>query len=309
MSATKPVLITGSSGLVGTALARHLDEAGVTVVPLDPRAASPDHQRDVRSLADVSKAVAGCRGIVHLAAVSRVEWAESDPELCASVNQGGTATVIRAALAASPRPWVVFTSSREVFGQPMRLPATEETPLRPINAYGRSKVAAELLIAQGCREGLRAAVVRLSNVYGSMADREERVIPTFIRQALRGQALRIDGAERSFDFTHVDDVASGLMALIDCLDRGKSMPPINLVTGVPVTLRALAETCTRLTGSTSPTVVAGKRTYDVASFYGDPARARELLGWAPRIALDEGLAQLVAAYRAKQESLPGRQRQ
>ncbi len=76
-------------------------------------------------------------------------------------------------------PWVLFTSSREVYGQPDDLPATEATALRPMNVYGRSKVAGEQIAQAALRRGLRTAVVWLANVYGATGDHVDRVVPTF----------------------------------------------------------------------------------------------------------------------------------
>ena len=88
-----PILITGSAGLVGRALTRALRGLGRTVHALD-LAASPGPDRgDVRSPPDVARVVAGCAGIVHLAAVSRVVWGERDPQLCRATNEGGTRNV------------------------------------------------------------------------------------------------------------------------------------------------------------------------------------------------------------------------
>ena len=146
------ILITGSEGLVGSALRAALEARGTEVAGLDVRGAG-DEEGDVRDAERIRQAAAGCCGIVHLAAVSRVVWGERDPENCWAVNVGGLRNVLAAAATvrakSSGRPWVVFASSREVYGQPDRLPATEDTPLRPINVYGRSKVEGERLVEGG----------------------------------------------------------------------------------------------------------------------------------------------------------------
>lgn len=107
-------------------------------------------------------------------------------------------------------------------------PADEETPLRPVNVYAHSKVAGEQLIAEARDRGLRACVIRLSNVYGSTQDHPDRVVPAFARAALLGQPLRIDGCDHTFDFTHISDVVHGIAALVELLVRGIAPPPITL---------------------------------------------------------------------------------
>lgn len=295
-----PILITGSSGLIGTALAAMLRIRGFTVRCLDLRDATATGRGDVRDPEAVRRAVAGCAGVVHLAAVSRVIWGERDPVACRSTNIDGTRTVLDAAHAAPARPWIIFASSREVYGQPARLPAGEETPLAPINVYGRTKEAGERMIAEARSHGLRAAVVRLSNVYGSLADHPDRVVPAFARAAVAGAALRVEGSGHSFDFTHVDDTARGVAVLADLLERGESPPPpIQFLTGRPTTLAELAGLAVAQAGGRSEIVEAAPRSFDVAQFWGSPARARELLGWSPQVSLSDGLARLIAAIRGE----------
>src|SRR5688572_15412005 len=134
-SSTGRVLVTGSSGLVGRALRVALVGRGFEVSELDIRTSGPGHG-DVRDLDQVRRALLGCDGVVHLAAVSRVIWAEQDPQLCMSTNVPGLRNVLRCVGESPRRPWLVFASSREVYGQPHRLPATEDCPLQPINIYG-----------------------------------------------------------------------------------------------------------------------------------------------------------------------------
>jgi nucleoside-diphosphate-sugar epimerase len=195
-------------------------------------------------------------------------------------------------------PWLIFASSREVYGQPDTLPVTEDAQLRPLNVYGHSKVTGEQLIDSARCMGLRASTVRLSNVYGNTDDHADRVIPAFARGAVMGQSLRVDGAENTFDFTHIDDTIRGLVALVEHLVRGgDALPPIHFLTGRPTTLQQLAEMAIDIADSDSEIRIAPARTYDVAKFYGDPTRANELLGWTPKVTLREGLTRLINDFR------------
>ena len=174
---------------------------------------------------DVARLVADCDGVIHLAAVSRVIWGERDPELCWATNVDGLRNVLDVAHRQPRKPWMIFASSREVYGQPSVLPASEETPREPVNVYGRSKVMGEELIEAARLDGLRASVIRLSNVYGSTTDHADRVVPAFARAAVLGHSLRVEGAEHTFDFTHISDVAQGIVALVSRLDDGQCAPP------------------------------------------------------------------------------------
>ena len=292
------ILITGSEGLIGSALRASVEACGWEVVGLDLRG-SGSEEGDVRDPLRVLDAIAGCRGVVHLAAVSRVVWGERDPEQCWDTNIGGLRNVLVAADARTPRPWLLFASSREVYGQPHRLPATEEIPLWPVNVYGRSKVEGERLVNEARGRGLRAATVRLSNVYGSVRDHADRVVPAFARAAVTGNAIHMEGAECTFDFTHIDDTVRGMAALIERLENGQAPPPIHLLTGTPTTLRDLAALAVDVVGGTTPVVDAPPRSFDVSRFHGDPSRARKVLGWEPRVVLREGLERLVRDLRAE----------
>jgi hypothetical protein len=189
--------------------------------------------------------------------------------------------VLEEAERASRRPWVVFASSREVYGQPEVLPATEDSPLRPVNIYGRSKVEGERLVDEAHGKGLRACTIRLSNVFGSPADHADRVIPAFARGALSGGELRVEGRTHTFDFTFVDDVVRGIASLLDVLSAGAMPPaPIHFVSGRPTTLGDLAALTIRVAGSKATIAHAPRQ--DVRR--GSLLRRRHPRATAPRLA-------------------------
>ena len=304
MSVTgKRILVTGSSGLVGHALCRDLAMRGAEVNPFDI-AASGDGYGDITDTDHVRRAVRSCDGIIHLAAVSRVITGQRDPDRCWATNVGGMRNLLDALAAQSEtvaeRPWLIFASSREVYGQPEHLPVDEDTPLCPVNIYGRSKLASERM-AKAPHNGIRTAIIRLSNVYGSVADHEDRVIPAFVRAAVTGAPLRVEGEGQTFDFTNVEDVSRGIVSLADKLASETASstptPPIHFVAGRPVTLGELATSVISLAKSSSLIDHAPPRDFDVARFCGSPARAYSLLGWQPQISLEEGLARLIDDMR------------
>ena len=168
-----------------------------------------------------------------------------------------------------------------------------------MNVYARSKVEAEAALVDARDAGVRTAIVRFSNVYGSTADHADRVVPAFARAAAHGTIIRLEGAEHTFDFTHVDDVAQGVSRIVALLESGESrLPAIHLVTGIPTTLSELAGLAMEAGGCALPVEHAPARSYDVARFYGDPSRAEALLSWRPRVALRAGVSRLVNDYRA-----------
>jgi nucleoside-diphosphate-sugar epimerase len=292
------LLLTGSAGLIGRALRRVLCDAGHDVVGFDS-AVSPCHPDygDVRSPAAVAARAAGCDGIVHLAAIARVGMSAADPRLCRSVNVGGTRTVLEAARCRPERPFVLLASSREVYGEPAQLPVVETAPMAPINVYGRSKAAAELLVEHASRSGLVTQIVRYANVYGCIDDHPDRVVPAFTRAAALGGLMHVRGAENAFDFTHVDDVARGTARLIEALLAGeRQLPPIQFATGEPTTLAALARHAHRLGSGRARLIEEPTVGGTVARFWGNPARARQLLGWEPGVTLETGLRAMIGGF-------------
>lgn len=292
------ILVTGSHGLVGRSLVRALEDRGHSVTGLDIRSESRAWRGDVRDGDRVRAALDGCSGVVHLAAVSRVVWAERDPALCQATNVEALRALLSLQRESPTGPWVLFVSSREVYGQPAALPATESAPLAPVNTYGRSKAEGERLCEEASDAGARIAVVRLSNVYGHVDDHADRVVPAFVRAALAGRPLRLEGGENTFDFTHVDDAVRGLVAIVDALVQAPTLPPpIHFLTGTPTSLRRLAELTLSVTRSSSPVLEAPPRSFDVARFVGDPSRAWTVLGWRAQVPLAEGLTRLVRDFR------------
>lgn len=292
------ILVTGSAGLIGRPLCAALRGRGVEVARLDLHEDGAG-RGDLCDPKALSAALVGVGGIVHLAAVSRVIEAEQDPARCAATNVDGLQRLIDQSLSSPRRPWLLFTSSREVYGHPDRLPVHEEAPLRPVNVYGRSKAEGEALVRVAQSRGLRAAILRLSNVYGSTADHPDRVVPAFARAAAQGAELRVDGPDHVFDFTHTDDVVRGILALVDRLDTGEPPPPpIQLVSGRAVRLGELARLAIALSPRGATLRAAPPRDFDVSCFVGDPDRAQRLLGWSAQVDLRAGLSHLIRAFGA-----------
>lgn len=284
------ILMTGSHGLVGTVMTEALSARGDVPVAFDVVA---DPACDIRDKDRLAAAAEGCDGIVHLAAISRVAWGESHPELTHSVNVDGTRAVIEVAMAARPRPWLLFASSREIYGDPPERIISEDAPTAPVNHYGRSKAGGEELVNAARAAGLRTAMLRLSNVYGGRRDHPDRAVPALVGRALAGEDLTITGADNYFDFVHVEDTVRGLIAALDQLAMGEAgLPPIHLATGIDTSLGQLAEMAVRATGSTSRIIPVAARSFDVAGFCGRPDRAGQILGWSPTIAIAEGVSRV-----------------
>jgi UDP-glucose 4-epimerase len=298
--ALQKILITGSAGLIGSALTQQLLKKGLHVVECDIRLpmTAPGHG-DVRDLNTLTKLIRDCQGIIHLAAVSRVVWGEQNPQLCWEVNVGGTHNIIKAAQQAPQQPWIIFASSREVYGQQTTLPVTEQADLIPLNTYARSKVAGEELMIEYQQQSAPAAILRFSSVYGSAQDYNDRVIPAFCQTAVKGSALRVDGFKNLFDFTHVNDTARGVIQAMEILQTGvRDLPPIHLTTGCGNSLLQVITLIEAALGKPIHYQEAPARTYDVHRFCGDPTRAKKLLNWEAQNSLAHGIRDLLNQYQS-----------
>ncbi|MCP1120322.1 NAD-dependent epimerase/dehydratase family protein [Robbsia andropogonis] len=296
--ARRPILITGSAGLIGTAVIARLIRQGRSVIGVDVRKGLATVTTDILDLDPAADYLRDIAGIIHLAAVSRVIDAERDPLHCAEVNVEGTRRLLESVTAAPRRPWFLYASSREIYGQQSAMPVSENADAKPMNTYAKSKWIAEGLVQAARQKGLHAAIMRFSNVYGAVQDHATRVVPAFVAQALVNAPLQIEGANHTFDFTYIDDVAEGITRLADHMDSQEYAPtPIHFVTGRPTTLGELATLTISLTASDSTLLSAPPRTFDVAHFVGDPRYAASLLRWKAEHSLEKGLSRMIAEWR------------
>jgi UDP-glucose 4-epimerase len=280
------VLVTGGAGFIGSRLVRSLTASGASVCVLDnlhrgtldalAGTGADFIEGDIRDSAVVRRASSGVEIVYHLAAQSNVMGALKDCEYAFTTNATGTYNVLKAANDAGARR-LIYTSSREVYGDVDRLPVPETAPINPKNPYGISKACGEL----ACRlfnggTSPDTVVLRLANVYGP-GDRD-RVIPLFINNALAGRPLLIYGTGKVLDFVWVDDV-------VDALIRASRMRggcrAINIGTGYSVELPALAERIITLTGSRSQVEYAPARSVEVDRYVACIDSARELLEFTP----------------------------
>lgn len=298
----KLVLVTGSAGLIGRHLTQRLKEMKWRVLGVDMAKDAGDFQLDICDDAQFARLLPGVTGIVHLAGISRVIDGERDPDRCRFVNVDGTHGIIRRAAEAALRPWIIFASSREVYGQQDDLPVSERATPRPMNAYAHSKLMAEQLVRES---GLRGAVLRFSSVYGDRLDHADRVTPAFCSAAASGGTIRIDGADNGFDFTHVEDVADGICRMIELVDgSGDMIAPTHLVSGRVCSLGQLAALAIAAAGKDCRVSHAPPRSFDVGRFVGDPGRAAEIIGWRSTTSLEGGVRRLVQAYLDRRNGDP-----
>lgn len=288
-----PILVTGSEGLIGRHLCRKLEAAGFAIRKFDIRRSQLEDTTSSNALSD---AIAEAQGIVHLAAVSRVVWAERDPELCQKTNVSAFRSILDIASRRSGT-WVIFASSREVYGEQHNFPVPEQAILQPLNVYARSKYDGEMLAKNAQESGLLVNVCRFSNVYGCVKDHSDRVVPAFARAAATGSTIVVEGRDHFFDFVHIDDAANGLLRLVELtMQSSESQSPVHFASGVGTTLQLLADIATKH-AKRPPTILHGQpRTFDVRGFVGSTERANALLGWKSNISIEDGMRRLINEF-------------
>jgi UDP-glucose 4-epimerase len=305
------VLITGSSGQIGTNLALRLLDMGHQVQGIDRRENTwtdriPTVGHDLcqgrvgEVLAQVGDAVFDA--VVHLAAHAKVHELVVHPDR-ALENVVETFHVLE--FCRATRAPIVFGSSREVYGDIHRH-LTDERQADFVVAespYSASKIAGEALIYsyQRCY-GLPHLVFRFSNVYGRYdndLDRMERVIPLFIDLLARRQPVTIYGREKVFDFTYVDDCVTGVVAGIERLvNQSVQNQTFNLAYGQGNTLVDLVTYISENLGTGAPEIIyEPARPGEVLRYIADIRKAENLLEYSPQTPLREGIRKTIAWAR------------
>lgn len=307
------ILVTGGAGFIGSHLVDRLvrDQTGTVTVLDNLRRGSLENlaelrnrikfvQGDVRDPRLLSEIMADAELVYHLAAQSNVIGAEEDPDYSFSTNVMGTFTLLRAAEAAGVRR-AVFTSSREVYGDPESLPVPETAPLRPKNSYGASKAAAEMYCRLSTSKGFEVQVLRLANVYGPRDF--GRVIPIFLESALMGEPLTVYGGGQVLDFIWIDTV-------VECLVQAGLGPlindPTNVGSGAGITILELAKRILIETESSSLLNLISARPAEVRAFVADTRKMEKIFGLAPPADPLEHLRDLASQRRRPAQTAIGR---
>ena len=272
------ILVTGSSGLIGSQLMPALQAMGFATVGMDIQAINIEDYGDICDDAALAAKVEGCVGVVHLAAISRVAVAHKNPELCMQTNYEASRNLATLAKWAGAK-WFIYASSREVYGHVKSTPVSESDGLNPVNVYGEAKLKSETSIQALAGADFNPAIVRFSNVFGVENDHATRVIPAFIKAAYDGKDLNVEGGDNAFDFTFVDKVVRALSLLIIGLQLGHKYQPMHFTTGHETSLNELASAAIELFQSKSKMIRGTPRDFDVSKFSGNPALAHEQLSW------------------------------
>lgn len=294
------ILLTGSSGFIGLSLKKFLEKKGVEVISYDLDDNPPNNIKDFPNLKLRSE---GVDGIIHLAAFSQPKFTRQHPQDCIDINVGGTANILEAARLNKKEdghPWVIFSSSREVFGEVESLPITEKTPRNPVTIYGVTKMIGEDLCKVFSKEyGLKARVVYFTSVYTGPGDDLNRVVPKFIIQASKNEPLTINGTgEETFDFTHINDITEGIWDCVQEIEKSQKLyDDFILSAGQPVSLKNLVKIIVEETQSKSEIKYAAANSYSTNRCYADCQKAKQVLGFEPKISIGEGIKLVIGEFK------------
>ena len=315
------VIVTGGAGFIGSHVVDALLARGESVVCIDefndyydPRIKRHNLRGALRSerfrlvegdLGDEAVLTETFRenpdALVHLAARAGVRPSLEEPALYYRVNCEGSAKLLEACRAAGVSR-VVFASSSSVYGGNTKVPFHEDDPVeRPVSPYAASKRAGELL----CHTyhhlyGMHTSCLRFFTVYGPR-QRPEMAIHKFTRLLTAGKPIPLFGdGSSSRDYTYVDDIVDGV---VRSLDRPNGFRIYNLGESRTVTLRELTEKLAAALGVELRADRQPAQPGDVDTTYADVSRAREELGYAPSVPIEEGLERFVAWYREMRDEL------
>lgn len=298
------ILVTGSSGTIGTRLCETLIARGHSVMGIDweknkwqPKIDAITEQIDMRDKEALMKSkIKSADAIVHLAANARVYELVEHPDRALD----NFITLFNALEFARDRgiKKFLFASSRESYGNIKSAASYTEDLVRVENCespYTASKVGGEALVHAYTRcYGIDNVIFRFSNVYG-MYDDSVRVVPLFIRLARKNEPMMVFGKDKCLDFTYIDDTVEGIIATLEKFDAVKN-DTYNLAYGEGTTLVHLAEEVKRLLKSSSSIAVGQPRTGEVVRYVADISKAKKALGYNPKTAFAEGIVKAVEWY-------------
>lgn len=308
----KRVLVTGADGFIGSHLVEALCGMGCHVkalvlytpsgswgcldlLPGPVRDGIEVFRGDVRDRGTVAKAMDGAQVVFHLAAMAGVPYSLDAPQSYVDTNVSGTLNILEEARRTGCER-VVVTSTAEVYGVPRYIPLDEEHPCQARSPYGATKIAAERLAESYHRSfDLPVSIVRPFNTYGPRQS-TRAIIPAIVTQLLAGQdEIKVGDLTPTRDMVFVADTVRGF---VEIARSGKAIGhEINIATGREVAIGEIIRTLVDLVRPAARIVVDPERVRlaegQEERIYGSHRKLLELTGWAPGIALEEGLARTV----------------
>jgi dTDP-glucose 4,6-dehydratase len=305
------IVVTGAAGFIGSHLCETLLARGDSVIGIDNLVTGDlnniahlralDFQfirHDVTQYIDVDGPV---DYVLHWASpASPIDYLEL-PIQTLKVGSLGTHNALGLAMAKGAT--FVLASTSEIYGDPLEHPQKETywghvNPIGPRGVYDEAKRFAEAItLAYHRTHGVNTKIVRIFNTYGPrMRLRDGRAVPAFVSQALANQDVTVFGdGTQTRSFCYVTDLVRGILSLMDA----KTNEPVNIGNPHEVTIEEIARTIIRLIGASSKIIYRPLPVDDPKQRRPDITRARTLLGWEPKVGLEEGLTKAIAYFKTK----------
>lgn len=316
--AGKKVLITGGVGFIGSNLARRLVDLQAEVAIVD--SLIPEYGCNLFNITDIEDKVRvnisdvrdeysmrylvqGQDYLFNLAGQTSHLDSMQDPYTDLEINCRAQLFILEACRKYNPDIKIVFASTRQIYGKPDYLPVDEKHPLRPVDVNGINKTAGEWYhILYNNVHGIRACVLRLTNTYGPrmrVKDTRQMFLGFWIRLLIEGKPIQVygDGAQMR-DFNYVNDVVEAF--LLAAASEGTTGEVFNLGADDPICLRDLVELLVELNGHGEYSLVpfpSKRKAIDIGDYYADYSKIRLILGWVPKVSLQEGLTRTLSYYQ------------
>lgn len=306
-------LLTGGAGFIGSNLTRYILDKGCEAVVLDNFSTGKREnlseiadritliEGDIRSAADVEKALEGCSGVFHLGALGSVPRSIANPVASHDNNVNGTINVLECMRKASVKR-IVFSASSSAYGNQKVSPKVETMPVLPISPYAASKAACEgYMQAYAAVFGIEAITLRYFNVFGPRQDPNSvyaAVIPIFVSTLLKGKQPTINGdGEHSRDFSFVENVCYANWLGMNVEAEKCDGRPINIACNRQTSLNQIYKKLQELLKTDIEPIYGPERKGDVKHSLADITRAKEVLGYEPLVYFEEGLERAIDWYK------------
>jgi UDP-glucose 4-epimerase len=301
------VLVTGGAGFIGSHLTEALVNAGQEVVVLDDLSEGRKEnlskiagkkrltfaQGDIRNVSALEGALEGVGKVVHLAALKSVAMSVSNPALVLEVNAEGTRRSAEASLKYGVSKFV-YASSCAVYGEAKYLPIDEGHPLQPLSPYAESKQLGEKYCTDLAKRGVETTVLRFFNIYGPRQDSGPYggVVAKFGQQLKSGGNVTIYGSgEQTRDFLSVHDAVNAILLSLAHPTMGLSI--LNIGSGEATSMNELANTMASIVGTNAKPIYADSRAGELLRSQADIGRAKNVLGFKPKVKLKDGLREFL----------------
>ena len=317
----KNVLVTGGMGFIGSNLAIRLVREGANVTLMDSMLdeyganlfniwdicdAVQVNFSDMRDEHSLRYLVRGKDFIFNLAGQVSHQDSMTQPFMDLEVNTRAQLTLLETCRQYAPETVIVYASTRQIYGRPQYLPVDENHPLMPPDVNGINKLAAEYYHSLYTRVyGIPTVSLRLTNTYGPrqlIKNARQGFIGWFVNRAILGETIQLFGTgEQIRDFNHVDDVVESMCM---CALNEKTYGEVYNLSGERASLKRIAELLVSYSGKGKVETVPfpeDRKKIDIGDFYGNSDKLSQATGWKPKIALEEGLRDMVRYYQKNRE--------